>query len=88
MENFISRLPESVRLKAQKIHEGGGTESIYNDHPEDDGITEYVTKDGEHIPITSNVVIRESTYELGLTAEYRRLLEFPEIWLKATTPFR
>ena len=79
-------------LKAFKpgfiFHEGGGTESIYNDHPEDDGITEYVTKDGEHIPITSNVVIRESTYELGLTAEYRRLLEFPEIWLKATTPFR
>lgn len=70
------------------FYSGGGTESVYNDHPEDDGITEYVTKDGEHIPITSNVVIRESTYELGLTAEYRRLLEFPEIWLKATTPFR
>ena len=79
-------------LKAFKpgfiFHEGGGTESIYNDHPEDDGLTEYITPEGEHIPITSNVVIRDSTYELGLTAEYRRLLEFPEIWLKATTPFR
>lgn len=70
------------------FHEGGGTESVYNDHPEAEGITEYVTPDGERIPITANVVIRESTYELGLTAEYQRLIEFPEIWLKATTPFR
>lgn len=68
------------------FHKGGGTESIYNDHPE---ITSYTVPDtGEVIPITSNVVIRESTYELGLTAEYRRLLQFPEIWIKATTPFR
>jgi hypothetical protein len=70
------------------FYSGGGTESIYNDHPEEDGITEYVTPEGEKIPITSNVVIRDSTYELGLTAEYRRLIEFPEIWLKATTEFR
>lgn len=70
------------------FYSGGGTESIYNDHPEEDGITEYITPEGERIPITSNVVIRDSTYELGLTAEYRRLIEFPEIWLKATSPFR
>lgn len=83
-------LEEAGGLEAFKpgfiFRKGGGTEAIYNDDPEVKSYT--VPKTGEVIPITSNVVIRESTYELGLTAEYRRLLEFPEIWLKATTPFR
>lgn len=53
------------------FHEAGGTESVYNDNPE---IVSY-SVDGHSIPITANVFIRESTYTLGITAEYARLLE-------------
>lgn len=48
----------------------GGLEAIYNDAPE---ITSY-TVDGHTIPITANVVLRPSTYTLGLAADYERLL--------------
>ena len=48
----------------------GGTESVYNDNPDIDSIT----IDGHVLPITSNVVIRDSTYKLGITAEYMDLL--------------
>lgn len=50
--------------------DAGGTESVYNDSPEIDSIT----IDGHTLPITSNVVIRESTYKLGITSEYMDLL--------------
>ena len=53
-----------------KFTEAGGLEAVYNDKPE---ITEY-TVDGHKISITSNVVLRESTYTLGLAADYERLL--------------
>ena len=54
--------------------EAGGLEAVYNDHP---AITEY--KVGRHtIPITTNVVLRPSTYTIGLTAEYRLLLNLCE----------
>ena len=49
----------------------GGTESVYNDTPE---ITTYYI-DGHMIPITRNVVIRDSTYQLGLTAEYAEIIQ-------------
>ena len=51
--------------------EAGGTESVYNDHPE---ITE-VEREGRTLKITPNTVIRDSTYTLGITAEYESLLE-------------
>lgn len=54
------------------FHEAGGTESVYND-----GVDMwYKMPNGEKLHITSNVVIKDSTYTLGLTAEYARLLEF------------
>lgn len=49
----------------------GGIEAVYNDEPE---ITKY-TIDGHEITITSNVVLRDSTYTLGVTAEYEKLLQ-------------
>lgn len=58
------------------FHEGftfekaGGLEAVYNDKP---SITE-TERDGRRISITSNVTLRPSTYTLGLTAEYKRLL--------------
>lgn len=51
---------------------GGGSESVYNDKP----AVEYWTRpDGVKECITSNVVIRDSTYTLGITNEYMGLLE-------------
>lgn len=49
--------------------DAGGTESIYND--DNYGLYEI---DGHQIYITRNVVIRESTYELGYSEIYRRLI--------------
>lgn len=51
--------------------DAGGIESVYNDEPE---ITSYEI-DGKIIAITSNVVLKDSTYTLGVTADYRRLLD-------------
>jgi hypothetical protein len=51
--------------------EAGGTEAVYNDNPE----TTTYTIDGHEITITSNVVLRDSTYTLGVTAEYEKLLQ-------------
>ena len=48
----------------------GGTDAIYNDHV--DLITH--TDKGRPLRITPNVVIKESTYTLGITGEYRKIL--------------
>lgn len=58
--------------------EAGGNELHYNDHPE---ITNYRV-DGHDLPITRNVVIRPSTYTLGLRPEYRRVLEEGRYYLE------
>lgn len=50
--------------------EAGGLEAVYNDNPEQRSIM----RDGQTINVTSNVVLRPSTYTLGLTADYKRLL--------------
>lgn len=58
------------------FHEGftfnkaGGLEAVYNDNPEQCDIV----IDGHKLKVTSNVVLRPSTYTLGLTADYKRLL--------------
>lgn len=49
----------------------GGTEAIYNDDPE----IKTVVRDGQQINITPNIVIKDSTYTLGITAEYASLLK-------------
>lgn len=50
--------------------EAGGLEAVYNDNPEHRSIV----RDGHELNVTSNVVLRPSTYTLGLTADYKRLL--------------
>lgn len=50
--------------------ESGGTESIFNDH-----VNMTIHVDGHDLRITDNVVIRNSTYTLGITEEYRRILD-------------
>lgn len=61
------------------FREGGGTESIYNDEPEP--VPPIRIKDHE-LKITRNVVIRDSTYTLGVTGEYGYILQHPDIWRK------
>lgn len=52
------------------FRDAGGTEAVYNDN-----VRMIVKRDGRLIEIRDNVVIRPSTYTLGLTAEYRAILE-------------
>ena len=48
----------------------GGTESVYNDN-----IYQIIEREGRKLTITDNLVIRNSSYTLGLSGEYKRLLE-------------
>lgn len=52
-------------------HGAAGIEATYNDHP---AITEYETPDGIRIPITSNIYMSLSTYIVGLSGDFARLL--------------
>lgn len=57
--------------------DAGGLESVYNDDPE----VKEVQIDGHTLQITSNVLLQPSTYTLGITGEYAKILENPVIWL-------
>ena len=59
------------------FYKAGGTESVYNDIRD----PVKVNIDGNSLFITSNVLIKESTYTLGVTGEYKRILSHPAIWL-------
>jgi hypothetical protein len=48
----------------------GGTESLFNDD-----IYLELTREGHELIVTDNVLIRDSTYTLGITADYRRILD-------------
>lgn len=52
------------------FRKAGGTESVYNDNVDMD-----VEREGHKLHISDNLVIRNSEYTLGLTAEYRRILD-------------
>lgn len=62
------------------FRDGGGTESLYNDIAFEPDKLQKLVREGKEIPLTSNVMIRDSEYTLGVTGEYRRLLERCEIW--------
>lgn len=53
------------------FYEAGGLESKFNDIP---AVREY-NAEGRKIPITSNIYMCPSTYQLGLTSEYRYIIE-------------
>lgn len=59
------------------FYKAGGTESIYNDVSE----PFKMNIDGNSLYITSNVLIKDSTYTLGMTGDYKRILRHPQIWL-------
>ena len=52
------------------FYAAGGTESIFNDN-----VDMTVKSEGHLIRITDNIVIMPSTYTLGLTAEYKAILD-------------
>lgn len=54
----------------------GGTESIYNDVP----AVDHIIREGQKIPITSNLYIKDSEYTLGITGEYYRILQHANVW--------
>lgn len=58
-------------------YDAGVLESVYNDDPE----VKEVNIEGHKLQIISNVLLRPSTYTLGITGEYARILENPVIWL-------
>ena len=58
-------------------YDAGGLESVYNDDPE----VKEVTIDDHKLQIISNALLKPSTYTLGITGEYARILENPVIWL-------
>ncbi len=58
-------------------YDAGGLESVYNDDPE----VKEVNIEGHKLQIISNVLLKPSTYTLGITGEYARILENPVIWL-------
>ena len=53
----------------------GGTESVYNDE-----YTGMVNRYGADIELTTNVLIRDSTYEIGITGDYKWLLKHADTW--------
>ena len=53
----------------------GGTESVYNDNVHNE-----LTLEGRDFLLTDNVCIKESTYTLGLTGEYLRIMSYPDMW--------
>ena len=55
-----------------KFTYAGGLEARYSDHPD---IGEFITEDNVPIRITRNVSLVDNTKTLGITAEYRELLE-------------
>ena len=61
-------------IKAYKpgfvFHEGGGLEAVYNDDADI-----WLDVEGEQLHITPNVTLRESSYTLGLAADFERLLK-------------
>ena len=59
--------------------DAGGTESIYNDIAEPFTIYE----EGRPLQITSNIVIRPSTYTLSLTDDYRDILNDAYLYRKS-----
>lgn len=51
------------------FREAGGTESVFNDD-----VDMTISREGHDLRIRDNVVIKDSSYTLGITAEYRDIL--------------
>ena len=54
------------------FYEAGGLEAVYNDDPE----VKEISIEGHDLQISSNVALVPSTYTLGISPDYRELLNF------------
>lgn len=59
------------------FHEAGGLEAVYNDIPEID----HIEIDGKLINLTSNVCLRPSSYTVGITGAYERIIKYAKNYL-------
>ena len=59
------------------FRKAGGVDAIYNDN-----FHNIVRAEGREFDIYDNVVLKESTYTVGMTGEYKYILEHPAIWLE------
>ena len=59
------------------FRKAGGTQAVYNDDPE----VKTINIDGHELKITSNVAILPSEYTLGITGEYKRIIEYAKNYL-------
>lgn len=59
------------------FRDAGGTEAVYNDAPN----LGPLNIDGHVLEITSNVAILPSTYRLGITGEYERIIDYWKSYL-------
>ena len=57
-----------------KFVEGGGTEAVYNDHTSTE-----IEIDGHKLYIGPNIYLKPSTYTLGITDDYLRILQNAEL---------
>lgn len=60
----------------------GGVEAVYNDH-----VDTVIEREGRQLRITDNVMLRDSTYTLGVTEDYQRILDNPIFWTDAAHLF-
>lgn len=60
------------------FREAGGTESVYNDLTE----PRIIYCEGRPVELTSNIVIRPSTYTLSITTEYEQILKDAAMYRK------
>ena len=56
------------------FRDAGGTEAVYNDQ-----VDMWIQREGHDLHITDNVCIRPSEYTLGITGEYKWLLNHLEL---------
>ena len=59
------------------FYRAGGTEVVYNDK-----VNKMIELDGRPFRLTDNACIKDSTYTLGMTGEYLRIINHPDLWLR------
>lgn len=64
--------------------DAGGTESVYND----DVLPHMEEWNGHTFEMVPNILIRESTYTIGVTGDYRDILRDPDFYLQLYHRFR
>lgn len=58
------------------FRDAGGVEAIYNDHPE----AAPIRHKGELLPVTRNLYLEQSEYTLGITDDFLRIINHPDLW--------